>query len=124
MKRTLLDTCILIDYLRGKPEAILFLDQLNHSQFLSTMTLAELYAGVREGEERTALDEFIKTFQIAPVNDAIAKQGGLYQRKYYKSHGTDLVDAVIAATGETLDAELVTLNKKHFPMFPNLLVPS
>ena len=53
MKRTLLDTCVLIDYLRGKPEAILFLDHLNHFQFLSAMTVAELYADVRQGEERT-----------------------------------------------------------------------
>ncbi len=82
MKRTLLDTCILIDYLRSKPEATLFLDQLNHVQFLSAMTVAELYAGVREGEERTALDEFIKTFQIVPLmmqlpNKAVCTNGSI-----------------------------------------------
>jgi predicted nucleic acid-binding protein len=55
------------------------------------------------------------------VSDAIAARAGGLLRKYRRSHpGIDLVDYMIAATAEELDAELMTLNVRHFPMFKNL----
>jgi len=90
---------------------------------ISTVTVAELYAGVREGEERTALDAFIQAFEVVPVNVAIAIKGGLFRRDYGKSHGTGLADALIAASAEVRGAELVTLNGKHFPMLKNVIIP-
>ena len=56
MKTTLLDIWILIDFLRNKSEAGIFLKNLSQVPFLSAMTVAELYGGVREGEERNLLD--------------------------------------------------------------------
>jgi predicted nucleic acid-binding protein len=35
-----------------------------------------------------------------------------------------LIDALIAATAEQENARLVTLNRKHFPMLSDVLVPS
>ncbi len=119
----LLDTCVLIDFLRGKPEAKAFLDSLNHIPFLSAMTVAELYGGVREGEERKRLDTLVSLFHVVSINDAIGKKGGLYRRKYHGSHGVGLIDAVIAATAEEIDADVVTMNKKHFPMTSRLVIP-
>jgi predicted nucleic acid-binding protein len=34
-----------------------------------------------------------------------------------------LADALIAATAESRQASLVTLNSKHFPMLANVVVP-
>ena len=85
--------------------------------------MAELYAGVREGDERTALEAFLAAFEVVPVDQAIAIKGGLYRRDYGKSHSTGLADALIAATADSRQATLVTLNAKHFPMSPNALVP-
>ena len=48
---------------------------------------------------------------------AIARLGGLYKRDYGKSHGVSLADAVVAATTTFENAELKTLNVKHYPMF-------
>ena len=121
--RLLIDTDVLIDYLRGKAEAVSYLEGLTESLLVSVITVAELYAGVREGAERTKLDEFIRAFEIVPVGREVAIRGGLYRRDYMKSHNIGLADALIAATVEFRRATLVTLNSKHFPMLANVVVP-
>ncbi|MBL0701952.1 MAG: hypothetical protein JJV91_00540 [Desulfosarcina sp.] len=55
-----------------------------------------------------------------PVDAEIAKTGGLYKRDYAKSHGVGLADAILAATAEARNAELKTLNIKHYPMCNDL----
>jgi predicted nucleic acid-binding protein len=90
---------------------------------MSAVTLAELYAGVREGPERTELDLFVLAFELVDVDRAIALKGGLYRRDYRKSHNIGLPDALIAATAEIKRATLVTLNKKHYPMLGSVIVP-
>ena len=52
----LIDTDVLIDYLRGRPEAVVYLESLTDRLLISAITVAELYAGVREGVERYALE--------------------------------------------------------------------
>jgi predicted nucleic acid-binding protein len=112
-ERLLIDTDVLIDYLRGKAEAVSYLEGLTESLLVSVIKVAELYAGVREGDERTKLDEFIRAFEIVPVDREVAMRGGLYRRDYMKSHNVGLADALIAATVEFRQAALVTLNSKH-----------
>ncbi|MDW7712249.1 MAG: type II toxin-antitoxin system VapC family toxin [Deferrisomatales bacterium] len=119
----LLDTDVLIDYLRGLPQAVGWLEDVDSPLLLSAVTVAELYAGVRDGEERTTLEAFLGAFETIPVNREIATQGGLYRRDFLRSHGTGLADALIAATAATAQARLVTLNETHFPMLTEILVP-
>ena len=119
----LVDTDVLIDYLRGRTEAEDYVDNLSAPLFLSVITVAELYAGVRDGAERTKLDMFVGAFGIIAVDRDIAIMGGLYRRDYGKSHGTGLADALIAATVTVHNLTLVTLNNKHFPMLTALIVP-
>lgn len=121
--KRLLDTCVLVDFLRGKAQAKTFLLGLNQIPYLSALTVAELYGGVREVEERTQLDKLVRLFHVVPVSAEIGKKGGLYRRQYHKSHGVGLADAIIAATAEDIGAAVVTLNKKHFPMISRLVVP-
>lgn len=119
----LIDTDVLVDYLRERNEAVNYIDSQSAPLFLSVITVAELYAGVRDGKERAQLDSFIGAFGVIPLDHAIAVTGGLYRRDYGKSHGTGLADALIAATAITHQLILVTLNKRHFPMVKNLVVP-
>jgi predicted nucleic acid-binding protein len=121
--RLLIDTDVLIDYLRGQADAVTYLEGLTELLLMSVITLAELYAGVREGDERTRLDQFVKAFQLVPVTPEIAQKGGLFRRDYLKSHNLALADALIAATAESEQATLVTLNQKHFPMLGQVAVP-
>lgn len=119
----LVDTDVVIDYLRDQADAVAYLESLAEPSLLSAVTVAELYAGVREGEERAALNAFLTAFEIIPVDSAIATQGGLYRRDYGKSHNVGLADALIAASAEARQATVVTLNKKHFPMLTTVIVP-
>ena len=122
-ERLLIDTDVLIDYLRDKAEAVSYLESLTEPLLISVITVAELYAGVREGTERTKLEEFIRAFEMVPVSREISIKGGLYRRDHIKSHNFGLADALIAATAEIQQAKLVTLNSKHFPMLANVIVP-
>ncbi|HEX4959915.1 MAG TPA: type II toxin-antitoxin system VapC family toxin [Thermoanaerobaculia bacterium] len=119
----LVDTDVLIDYLRGLPAAVDFLENLTEPLLISSMTVAELYAGVREGEEKQVLDLFVQAFEVVPVDDEIAIRGGLFRRDYRASHGTGLADALLAATASRRGAQLVTLNARHYPMLSDLKVP-
>ena len=77
---------------------------------MSTITLAELYAGVREGEERDILEAFVTLFALVPVAQEIAVKGNLYRRDYRRSHQIGIADALIAATAEVKQVTLVTMN--------------
>jgi predicted nucleic acid-binding protein len=87
---------------------------------LSTIVVTELYAAVKGDTEQAVLDDFVSLFRIVPVNAKIAKAGGLYKRDFGKSHGVGLAGAILAATVEAENAELKTLNTKHYPMFKGL----
>ena len=121
--RLIIDTDVAIDYLRDRAEAVAYLDNLTDEQLLSAVTVAELYSGVRDGDERTALDAFVAAFEIVPIDTPIGVQGGLFRRDFFKSHNVGLADALIAATAVVRQATLVTLNKKHFPMLATVIVP-
>jgi hypothetical protein len=119
----LVDTDVLIDYLRDNPLAVKFLENDEQELLISTISVAELYAGVREGSERTALESFLSAFELVSVDNAIAERGGLYRRDYFSSHAVSLADALIAATAFVRSATLVTLNRKHFPMISDIRIP-
>lgn len=119
----LLDTCILIDYSRGKPEALAFINALAIAPALSTLTVTEILAGIRNKREQTLFENFFSYCDILPVTYQIATQGGQLLNQYMRSHGTDLVDGILAATAIEHQLELVTCNLKHFPMFDQLIAP-
>jgi predicted nucleic acid-binding protein len=114
--RLLLDTDVLVDYLRGRVEAAAYLEDRPEPLLVSVITVAELFAGVREGEERRLLEQFISAFEVVALTREIAQLGGLYRGDFGPRHGVGLADALIAATAELSQARLVTLNARHFPM--------
>lgn len=122
-ERLLLDTDVLIDYLRGQAQAVAYLEERTETLLVSAITVAELFAGVRGGKERTALAAFLSAFEIVAIDAAIARRGGGFRRDYGNSHNVGLADALIAATAERAQAQLVTLNRKHFPMLTDVHVP-
>ena len=114
----LLDTDV--DFLRGYSKAVAFVNARSARIILSSIVVAELYAGVRGDREQAALEALVSLFRVVPVSGEIAKTGGLYKRDYGKSHGVGLADAILAATAESENAELKTLNTKHYPMLQGL----
>jgi len=119
----LLDTDVLVDFLRGHSKAVAFVNAHSARIILSSIVVTELYSGVKGDADQAALDNFVSLFRIIPVSAEIAKAGGLYKRDYGKSHGVGLADAILAATAEAENAELKTLNTKHYPMLKGLKPP-
>ena len=121
----IVDTDVLIDCLRGLPQAAAAIKQQLASGALaiSVISIAELEAGMRAGE-RGPLDAFIGVMQRVPVSEQIARTAGAYVHRYGKSHGVLLPDALIAATAHHHEGKLMTLNRKHYPMRDiELLIP-
>lgn len=122
-KPLLIDTDVLIDFLRGYDEAMSLVAVNSERIVVSSIVVAELYAGVRggaDGVEQGVLERLLGLFCVVPVSSGIARLGGLYKSDYGKSHGVGLADAIVAATATMEDAELTTLNVKHYPMFSGI----
>ena len=116
----LLDTDVLVDFFRGHVKAAAFISSCLDRIILSSIVVAELFAGTKGSAERVALEEFVSLFRVVPVDFEIAKAGGLYKSEYGKSHGVGLADAILAATADAENADLKTLNTRHYPMLEGL----
>jgi tRNA(fMet)-specific endonuclease VapC len=116
MSELLLDTSIIIDFLRRKDKessVLLTLVQENRKLSISIITHIELYAGRSVWEKKEALEELEKLFSgvsILPLQEEISRKAGEIKAK----HGTNLLDAIIAATALIHRLDLVTLNVKDF----------
>lgn len=122
--RRLFDSTILIAHLRGDVEATkLLLATPADDRLASVLSRTELEGGMRSAE-RADVARLFGVLRLVPVTDAIASRAGQHLRTYRRSHrGIDLADYLIAASAEAHQAELVTLNLKHFPMFKGLAKP-
>ena len=119
-KPIVLDTCVLVDFLRGHKQAVSFVLTNQDAIILSSIVIAELHAGARDENEVAELRRLPILFPTASVSVEIASLSGMYMRRYYKSHGLGLADAVLAATATSSEAILKTLNVRNFPMFDDL----
>jgi len=119
-REKLVDTDVLIDFLRGNDKAVKLIEKYSSLIILSPIVVAELYAGVKGDDELSVLNNFISFFRVVLIDAEIAKAGGLYRRDFGQSHGLGLADALLAATADKENAEIVTLNIKHYPMMKNL----
>jgi predicted nucleic acid-binding protein len=114
------DIDVLVDFLRGHAKGMAFVNTHASRIILSSIVVAELFAGVRGRDEQAALEDFVSLFSVVPVTAEIARAGGLYKRDFGASHGVGLADAIIAATAQVEKAALKTLNIRHYPMIKGL----
>ena len=119
----LVDTDVFIDFFRDSELANQFLSACFPEVYVSVVTVAELFSGVRGRRERELLANTLASCKILDVTKEIAELGGAFRMEYRKSYSLDLPDALIAATAKTYNLPLATLHKKHYPMFPNLKAP-
>lgn len=124
--RIVSDTNIIIDHLRGVPQATKLLKEIECNNFeglISTITILELMAAPKMTEQRLeATRELLEIFEHIPVDGRIATTAGIYLSKYRASHGLEPMDAIIAATARVNEAALFTLNTKHFKFIEGLVV--
>jgi predicted nucleic acid-binding protein len=121
----LVDTSVIIDYLRGDPgaEEVLEDQRLAAPLHASEITRLEVLAGMRPDEER-GTRALLSIFMWHPVDTLISERAGELGRAWLASHHTiDSADLAIAATAIVSGCELLTRNIKHFPMFADLEKP-
>jgi predicted nucleic acid-binding protein len=121
----LIDTSVLIDYLRGHQGAADLLEQERAAAPLhaSEMTRLEILAGMRPGEEE-GTRSLLSTLVWHPVDTEVAEEAGALGRRWLPSHHTiDSADLAIAATAIRTGSRLLTRNVRHFPMFTDLRAP-
>lgn len=104
-----LDTNILIDYLKGLPEAAAEIEK-SRDAAISIVTWMEVMVGVPE-ELEVSTREFLGHFALFQVTDLIAERAVSLRR----AHRLKLLDAIIWATADVNSLPLVTRNTKDFP---------
>ncbi|MER3446104.1 MAG: hypothetical protein C4291_04365 [Candidatus Dadabacteria bacterium] len=112
---TVVDTDILIWILKGN-ETIkrrfteLVLETKGHV-FITSVQIAEIYAGVRE-KEKMKTENFLQSFNIIEIDKQVGRLAGEFINKYGKSHNVTIADALIGAAAKVNNFKLWTLNKK------------
>lgn len=116
MKNTVVDTDILINFLRGKGKAKEFLSMLLEEANIccSAITVAEIAAGMRAAEEERT-KALLDQIEVLAVTRDIAEKAGAYERSI-RGHSLELDDCLVGATAFVHRAILATGNAKHYPM--------
>ena len=114
-----IDSDVLIWHLRGERKALNLLKRLlDDEQFdlwIGAMQRAEVVFFMRPAEESSTL-LFLAQFQTASVDQQIIDKAGEFYRKWNPRSGTDINDAILAATVLQTGGKIYTLNSKHYPM--------
>jgi predicted nucleic acid-binding protein len=120
-----IDATVVIDYLRGHGKAAALIDDLVAAgeAVASEVVRFEILSAVR-ADELELVEGLCSALAWYPVTEDISRAGADLARRFRASHsGIGMSDYLIAATAMALDAELVTTNVRHFPMFEGLQPP-
>lgn len=123
MTRLLVDTSVLIDFLRraDKSQTIfsVLAEKMEHQFCASIVTHTELYSGKSIWEfskRRQELEALMIGLTLLPLSSEISQRAGKIAAEY----NLDLVDAIIAGTAVQYDLPLVTLNVRDFKKIKGL----
>ncbi|MCH8901622.1 MAG: PIN domain-containing protein [Chloroflexi bacterium] len=120
----LLDTTVLIDYLRGHTEVrarFHVLAERGHELGICAISVAEVFAGLRE-KDREAAAILLSTLKYFDLSFDVALAAGAFQYTFARQGRTlKLTDVLIGAAALANNAILLTDNVKDFPL-PGLQV--
>jgi len=118
-KGYLLDTDVLIAYLRGYGQAVNLITTLadqNVNLSISVVTIIEIETGIRNKEKEKTY-ELIDILEICFLDRAIAHLSGAFLREFRKKGmKLGLADVIIGATAIHHELTLITCNTNHYPM--------
>ena len=121
-KKLLLDTSIIIDFLRikDKSKSLFYKLASEGANFSASMlTHTELYAGKSVWESNIARQELELVFggiELVGLTEKISVNAGKIRALY----NLDLIDSIIASTAIEINMPLVSLNTRHFSKVGNL----
>lgn len=119
MAKYLLDTTVLIDFLRGRPaivDAVKSMVRDGHQLSLCCINVAELYSRMSVGEQAAAAS-LVESLEYLDVSLAAARRAGNWRYGLARQGVTvATADAIVAATAYEHGTQLVTKNVRDFPM--------
>jgi predicted nucleic acid-binding protein len=120
----LLDTNIIVDYLRGKSKIEEIL--LKEGSAISIITLSELYYGAfKSNDSKRGIKEIKETMAdlnlgVIELGESVKIYGKIKSLLEKKGNRLEDIDLFIAATALSSSLTIVTNNKKHFKRIPKL----
>lgn len=115
----LVDSDILIEVSRGRNTEIISqwidLSKSDVAVLYSPVSAAELWAGARPNES-DSLNNLFQSLTCSSIDEQVGRDAGVYLRRYRRSHGIEIADALIAASAVANNAELWTRSRRHYPM--------
>lgn len=119
----LLDTDILIDYLRLYEPALDFFEHLSKTdRAIALLTRFELLNGCQRKEHEARIDRFLKNFKIYTITSDISKRALALYHSHRWFTGLGISDSFIAATALVERRTVVTRNYKHYQKIAGLKV--
>lgn len=122
MRKAMVDTSVLIDFLRRKDKANSIFYRLVEGGWelsISPLVLSELYSGKsvwRSDLARKELEVLLKGLEVLVLNREICVETGRIRAIY----GLDLIDSMVAAMALARGWKLATLNERHFKVIRGL----
>ena len=119
----LIDTDVLIWYMRGNEKAYKKIEKENNF-FLSVVTYMELVHGMRNKSELNSLRQSLHGWnaKVLYISEDISAKAMFYVEQHYLSHSLQLADALIGATAIAYGQPILTGNDKHYKMIKDLQV--
>jgi len=120
----LIDSSIVIDHLRGHPEARQFLqDCQRHGDLTShAVVVAEVLAGARNRADQDQIERVFASFRITQISEVDSTESIRLLTRHRLASGVGWLDCLIAATALRLAEPVATLNVRHFSVFSGLQV--
>ena len=119
----LVDTDVLVWYMRGQAEAANFLSELGGFS-ISAVTYMELVQCMRNKGELLALRQAVKAWKtpVLAITEAISSRAIAYVETHFLSHSLRLGDALVAATAVEHGLPIATANTKHYRVLSELVL--
>ena len=117
----LVDTDVLIWYLRGNEKAREIIDGLPTFS-ISVVTYMELVQGMRNKGELIELRRALRDWKakIVYINEEISSKAMFLVERHFLSDSMQLADALIASTALTNGMPILTGNDKHYKVLTQL----
>ena len=119
----LVDTDVLIWYLRGNEKAYKTIENLE-SFSISVVTYMELVQGMRNRKELNSLRQALHAWncEILYITEGISAKAMFEVEQHFLSHAMQLADALIGSTAIVHGLPLLTGNDKHYKIMKGLLI--
>lgn len=119
----LIDTDVLIWYMRGNEKAFDAIEKLN-SFSISVVTYMELVQGMKNKKELNSLRQALHGWntKLVYISEEISSKAMFFVEQHFLSHSMQLADALIAASAITHGLPVLTGNDKHYKVLRDVEV--